>query len=317
VYASLAARKAAKLRSGSPADDSSTRTMAGADRTRVQRSVPRAEAEQSAQPSVDKTIKLADAPAPTSQKKSLLVPAILGVLVLSGAAAYFFVVKPSQQSAAQKIEAEAKATRDAAEAAKAEAQAKREARVHAQREAEAQAKRTAEAEAQRAAELKAKRETEAQTKREAELRARREAEAQAQMKREAELRAKREAEAQAKREAEAQAKRESEARGQREVELKAKREAEAKAQREAKDKAQRDAESKAKLVAEASLWDSIKSSRKAADFQKYLNRYPNGQYAEPARQRMLELESARLEEAAKKQNEGEKTKSTIIVPPTF
>jgi len=32
VYASLAARKAAKLRSGSPADDSGTRTMAGADR---------------------------------------------------------------------------------------------------------------------------------------------------------------------------------------------------------------------------------------------------------------------------------------------
>src|SRR6266705_5411405 len=37
VYASLAARKAAKLRSGSPADDSGTRTMAGADRTRLQK----------------------------------------------------------------------------------------------------------------------------------------------------------------------------------------------------------------------------------------------------------------------------------------
>jgi hypothetical protein len=32
---------------------------------------------------------------------------------------------------------------------------------------------------------------------------------------------------------------------------------------------------------------------------------------------MLELESARLEEIAKKQKEGEKKKSTIIVPPTF
>ena len=285
VYASLAARKAAKLRSGSPADDSGTRTMAGADRTRLQRSVPRAEAGESARAGVDKTIKLSDAPSPeparAGKRRSPLVPAILGVLVLSGAAAYFFVMKPSQQSAAQKVEAEAKARRDAAEAAKAEAQAKRDAETKAQRDAQAQ--HEAEAQGQRAAELKAKRETEAQTKREAELRA------------------KRDAEAQAKRQAEAQAKRESEER----------------AQREAKVQAQRDAESKAKLAAETSLWDSVKSSRKAADFQKYLNRYPNGQYAEAARQRMLELESARLEEAAKKQKEGEKRKSTIIVPPTF
>src|SRR5947208_264857 len=249
VYASLAARKAAKLRSGSPADDSGTRTMAGADRTRLQRSVPRAEAEESAQAAVEKTIKLTDAPSPeparAEKKRSLLVLAILGVLVAAGAATYFVVMKPSQQSTAQKVEAEAKARRDAAEAAKAEAQAKREA----------------------AAELKAKRETEAQMKRE--------------------------------------------------VELRAKREADARAQREAKLQAQRDAESKAKLAAETSLWDSVKSSRKAADIQKYLNRYPNGQYAEPARQRMLELESTRMEEAAKKQKEGEKKKSTIIVPPTF
>ncbi|TMH41560.1 MAG: serine/threonine protein kinase [Betaproteobacteria bacterium] len=277
VYASLAARKAAKLRSGSPADDSGTRTMAGADRTRLQRSVPRAEAGESARATVEKTVKLADAPSPepaaAGKRRSMLVPAILGVLVLSGTAAYFFVMKPSQQSAAQKVEAEAKAKRDAAEAAKAEAQAKRDAEVKAQREAEA--------------------------KRDAEAQAKREAEAQAQ--RTAELKSKRDAEAQAKREAEAQAKREAEER----------------AQREAKVQAQRDAESKAKLAAETSLWESVKSSRKAADVQKYLNRYPNGQYAEPARQRVLELESARLEEAAKKQKEGEKKKSTIIVPPTF
>src|SRR6267143_749255 len=67
VYASLAGRKASKLRSGSPADDSGTRTMAGADRTRVQRSIPRAEAEKSAkreaaetsQPAFERTVKLA------------------------------------------------------------------------------------------------------------------------------------------------------------------------------------------------------------------------------------------------------------------
>ena len=281
VYASLAARKAAKLRSGSPADDSGTRTMAGADRTRLQRSVPRAETEENAQAAVEKTIKLTDAPSPepalAGKKRSLLVLATLGVLVAASATTYFVVMKPSQQSTAQKVEAEAKARRDAAEAAKAEAQAK------AQAQRDAQAKRDAEAQSQREAEARAKREVE--------------------------LRAKREAEARAKRGAEAQAKREGEERAQRE--------AEARAQREAKATAQRDAESKSKLAAETSLWDSVKSSRKAADVQKYLNRYPNGHYAEPARQRMLELESARLEEAAKKQKEGEKKKSTIIVPPTF
>src|SRR5712671_3841358 len=279
VYASLAARKAAKLRSGSPADDSGTRTMAGADRTRIQRSAPRAETGESARQAVDKTIKLADAPSPeparAEKKRSLLMPAVLGTLVAAAAVAYFVVTKPSQQSTAQKVEAEAKVRRDAAEAAKAEAKAQRDAELRAKREAEAQAERLAEAEGQRAAELKAKREAEGQTKRDAELRAKREAEAQA------------------------------------------KREAEAQAQREAKVQAQRDAESKAKLAAETSLWDSIKSSRKPSDVQKYLNRYPNGQYAEPARQRLLELESARLEEAAKKQKEPEKKKSTIIVPPTF
>jgi serine/threonine-protein kinase len=331
VYASLAARKAAKLRSGSPADDSGTRTMARADRTRVQRSVPRAEAEpsakreaaESAHAAVERTVKLARAasPAPTGQKKSLLVPGILGVLLLAGAAAYFFVVKPSQQSTAQKVEAEAKARRDAAEAAKAEAQAKHEAQIQAQRDAqakrdaEAQAKREAEAQAQREAEAQAKRTDEAKGQRAAELKAKREAEAQT--KREAELRAKREAELRAKREAEAQAKREAEAQAKRGSEERAQREADARGQREAKAQAQRDAESKAKLAAETSLWESVKSSRKAADVQKYLNRYPNGQYAEPARQRVLELESARLEEVSKKQKEGEKKKSTIIVPPTF
>src|SRR5882762_3638291 len=231
VYASLAARKAAKLRSGSPADDSGTRTMAGADRTRLQKSVPRAEAEESARAAVEKTIKLADAPSPeparAGKNRSPLVPAVLGVLVAAAAVTYFVVVKPSQQSADQKVEAEAKARRDAAEAAKAEAQAKRDAETKVQRDAEAQVKR--------------------------------------------------EAEAQAKREAEAQGKREAEARANREAEARAQREADARAQREAKVQAQRDAESKAKLAGETSLWESVKSSRKPADVQKYLNRYPNGQ----------------------------------------
>jgi eukaryotic-like serine/threonine-protein kinase len=302
VYASLAARKAAKLRSGSPADDSGTRTMAGADRTRLQRSVPRAEAGESAQAAVEKTIKLADAPsqgpARAGRSRSLLVPAVLAVLVAAGAVTYFVAVRPGQQSTAEKVEAEAKAKRDAeaakAEAAKAEAQARRDAEAKA-----AQAKRDAEAQAKRDAEAQAQREAESQAKRSAEAKAKREAEGQT--KREAELRAKREADVQAKRQAETQAKRESEER----------------AQREAKVQAQRDAENKAKLAAETSLWDSVRGSRKASDIQKYLNRYPNGQYAEAARQRVLELENARAEETAKKQKEGEKKKPTIIVPPTF
>src|SRR2546422_336134 len=199
VYASLAARKAAKLRSGLPADDSGTRTMAGADRTRLQRSVPRAEAEESARAAVEKTIKLADAPSPepagAGKRRSLLVPAVIGVLVAAGVVAYFVVVKPSQQSAAQKVEAEAKARRDAAEAAKAEAQAKRDAEAKAQRAAELRAKREAEAQTKRAAELRAKREAEAQAKREAEAQAKRESEERAQ--READARAQREAKGQA------------------------------------------------------------------------------------------------------------------------
>src|SRR5258707_9301943 len=301
VYASLAARKAAKLRSGSPADDSGTRTMAGADRTRLQRSTPRAETGESARQAVDKTIKLADAPSPepaqAGKRRSLIVPAVLGVLAVAGVVTYFAVVRPSQQSGAQKVAAEAKARRDAAEAAKAEAQAKRDAEGKAQRDAQA------------------KRDAEAQAKREAEAQAKRSADAKEQ--RAAELKAKQEAEAQTKREAEARAKREAEVRAKRESEDRAQRDADARAQREAKVQTQRDAESKAKLAAETSLWDSIKSSRKPSDVQKYLNRYPNGQYAEAARQRLLELESARLDEAAKKQHEPEKKKSTIIVPPTF
>src|SRR5438552_6063018 len=122
VYASLAARKAAKLRSGSPADDSATRTMAGADRTRPQRSGGRDGAGESARAAVEKTIKLADAPsqepARAGKSRALLLPAVLGVLVAAGAVTYFVVVKPSQQSIAEKVETEAKAKRDAAEAAK-------------------------------------------------------------------------------------------------------------------------------------------------------------------------------------------------------
>src|SRR5881296_2707668 len=185
VYASLAARKAAKLRSGLPADDSGTRTMAGADRTRLQRSVPRAEAEESARAAVDKTIKLADAPsaepARAGKRRSLLVPVVLGVLVAAGAVTYFVVVKPSQQSTAQKIEAEAKARRDAAEAAKAEAQAKRDSEAKAQRDAELRAQRDAEAQAKRKAEAQGKREAEERAQREAKVQAQRDAERKAKL----------------------------------------------------------------------------------------------------------------------------------------
>src|SRR2546425_3929834 len=88
VYASLAARKAAKLRSGSPADDSGTRTMAGADRTRLQRSAPRAEAEESARAAGAETIQPAEAssaePAGAGKRRPLLGPVGPGVPVAGG-----------------------------------------------------------------------------------------------------------------------------------------------------------------------------------------------------------------------------------------
>jgi serine/threonine-protein kinase len=331
VYASLASRKAAKLRSGSPADDSGTRTMSGADRTRLQRNVPRAEAQESVRPAVEKTIKLADASAPAAggKKKSLLLPGILAFVILAaGAAGYFFVVmKPA-------VEAEAKAVREAAAKAEAQAkraaevQAKREAELRARREAEAQAKREADAQARREAEAQAKREAEAQAKREAEARVKREAQAkrdaeaqakreaeakaqrEAQAKRDAEAKAKREAEAQAQREAEAEAQRQAAVKAARKAEFQAKREADLQAIRDAKAKAREDSDARAKLAAETSVWDSVKNSRDPADYQKYLDKYPNGLYADMARRRMAIAAKARLEEPAPK-------KPTVIVPPTF
>jgi eukaryotic-like serine/threonine-protein kinase len=323
VYASLAARKAGKLRSGSPADDSGTRTMSGADRTRLQRGLPRAEGEESMRPAVEKTIKLADASAPAAagKKKSLLLPGILAMMILAGGAAgYFFVVmKPA-------AEAEAQAAREAAAKAEAQAkrtaevQAKREAELRARREAEVQAKREADAQARREADAQAKREAEARVKREAQARrdaeaqAKREAEAkaqrEAQAKREAEAKAKREGEAQAQREAEAEAQRQAAVKAARKAEFQAKREADLQAIRDAKAKAREDADAKAKLAAETSVWDSVKNSRDPADYQKYLDKYPNGLYADMARRRMAAAAKARLEEPAPK-------KPTAIVPPTF
>src|SRR5207247_1171834 len=133
VYASLAARKAAKLRSGSPADDSGTRTMAGADRTRLQRSAPRAEGEARARAPGGKTIKLTEAQVQRAD--------------------------------------ELKAKREAETQRAAEAQAKREAEAKAKREAAAQAKRETEAKAQREAEEKAQREAKATAQRDAESKA--------------------------------------------------------------------------------------------------------------------------------------------------
>jgi len=112
VCGRLAARKAAKLRGGSPADDSGTRTMAGADRRRrVQRSVPRAEAEPSASakrgeralPAVERTGQAREraSPAPTAEEIAAGA-GILGVLLLSGAAALFLCSKAGPAATARR-----------------------------------------------------------------------------------------------------------------------------------------------------------------------------------------------------------------------
>ena len=359
IYASLAGRRIAKLRGLPGAEDSGTRTMQGTDRTRVHTS-PRAETgtkargaaeDRSVQP-VDKTLKIAGAPAPAAvsapspvpsaaaKKSSLLVPAVLGVLVAAGVAAYF-VLKPSPQPAVATAPGTSGAVAPAPPAAAGSppaGAARVEADEKAKREAAEKTKSEAEEQARNEAAAQAKREADAKARRSAELQARREAELKAQA--EAELRAKRDAEAKARRETESQAKREADARTQRDADAKAQRE-------QAEAKAQRDADAKARLAAESSLWDSVKASRNTADVQKYLSRYPNGQYAEAARKRLAALEAARLEEQkraeaeklaaenarlneqrvkeqqrardaeAAKKKDAEKKKPAIIVPPTF
>jgi len=119
VYASLAARKAAKLRSGSPADDSGTApwrepTGRGSRRASPAPKPRRARERRSRRPSSSRRAVAGTRAA--GKNRSPLVPAVLGVLVAAAAVTYFVVVKPSQQSADQKVEAEAKARRDAAEA---------------------------------------------------------------------------------------------------------------------------------------------------------------------------------------------------------
>jgi len=351
VYASLAARKVARLRGLPGAEESGTRPAERtADGTRLQRGVPRAETDSKAmretgtrtRPAVDKTVGLAPSPAaqpepaPAGNKSPMLVLAILALLAVAGAAAYFFVIKPSPPGVtAPGIAAEEKAKSEAAEKARrtaeaqAEAQAKRDAEVKAQREAELRAKRDAEAKAQRDAELQARREAELRAKADAELQATRNAAAKA--RREAESKAQAAAEARAAQDAEAKAKREAEAQAKRDAEARAKREAQAQAKRESDAKAQREAEAKASLASEASLWDSIKASSQPEDFQKYLSLYPKGKNAGQARKRVAALEKARLDEQrrierekaaaesaaqrteAEKKN-AEKRKSAIVVP---
>jgi eukaryotic-like serine/threonine-protein kinase len=361
VYASLAARKVARLRGLPGAEESGTRSAERtADGTRLHRGVPRAESDSKAmhetgtrtRPVVDRTMKVAPSPAaepepaPAGNKSPMFIAAILALLAVAGAAAYFFVIKPSPPAAtAPGIAAEEKAKSEAAEKARRAAEAQAEAQAKQEAEAKAKAQHEAEATAQREAELRAKRDAEAKAQRDAELQARREAElrakaeaelqatrnAAAKAKREAELRAQTAAEARAAQEAEAKAKREAEAQAKREAQAQAKREAQAQAKREADAKAQREAEAKASLASEASLWDSIKASSQPEDFQKYLSLYPKGKNAGQARKRVAALEKARLDEQrrierekaaaesaaqrteAEKKN-AEKRKSAIVVP---
>lgn len=359
IYASLAGRRIARLRGLPGAEDSGTRRLEQTDGTRLHAAAGvRAEAEEKtageasgrSRPAVDKTVKLAGGPAAQAasasepKKRAFLVPTAVVLLAVAGAAAYW-VLNRSPQSRLVTAPAATVVT-PAPAPAEVDQKATSEAAEKAGREADAQAKLAAEVQARRETEAQAQREAESLAKRDAEAKARRDAETRA--KRETDLKAQAAAELQAKRDADGKAQRDAEARAQREAEARGQREAESKAQREAEAKAQREGEAKARLAAETSYWDSIKTSRSASDFQKYLSRYPSGQYADPARKRIAALESARLEEEkhaeaqklaaekarlederlseqrarardaeAAKKKDAEKKKPAIIVPPTF
>lgn len=340
VYASLAARKVARLRGLPGAEDSGTRPAERtADGTRLYKGVQRGEAEAKAmqetgtrtRPAVDKTVKLARTPLPEAEPESvpagkkgpMLVLAILLLLAVAGAAAYLFLIKPSPPAAtAPGIAAEEKAKSQAAEKARLAAEALARAEAQARRDAEAKSQREAELQAQRDAQAKARRDTELQARREAGLKA--QADAELQTTRNAAAKAKRETELKAQAAAEARAARDAEAKAKREAEAQAKRDAQAQARREADAKAQKEAEAKAKVAGESALWDSIKASNNAEDFQKYLNLYPKGRNADRARKRLAVLEKARLDEQKRAETaaqrteadkkDAEKRKSAIVVP---
>ena len=323
TYASLAGRRIARLRGTPGADDSGTgtgRLERTADGTRLHTAGLRAEVNKTVKPAGVAATMPRSAPEPESKKSSFLVPAVVVILAVGGAAAYWVMNRSPQSQLAtaptvastpatsetdQKAKSEAaeKARREAEAQAKLEAEkAKSEAAEKARREAEAQAKLEGDAKARRDAESRSKREADLKAQAGAELQAKRNADLKAQ--RDAEARVQREAETRAQRDAEVRAQRDAEAKAQREAQARAQREAEARAQREAEAKAQREAEAKAKVLSEPALWDSIKSSRSASDFQKYLSAYPNGKNADAARKRFTALESARLEE--EKRAEGQR-----------
>jgi len=315
VYASLAGRKIARLRGLPGAEDSGTRPLERtADGTRLYKGVPRAGVETEAmhetagrtRPGAETTVRLAPSPAaePASAPAGKKSSMFVAAVLLLLAAA---------SAAAYFFVIRPSPSAPSTPGIAAEEKAKREAAEKARLAAEAQAKREAEARAQRDAELQAKREAELQAQRAAQEEAR--------------------AAAQAERQAKAA----------RKAELQAKRAADLQAIREARAKAQEDSQAKARLAAETSLWDSVKSSRDAAQYQKYLDRYPSGLYADMARRRIavLETEQRRAEEArataenaraqseqeqraqaqaraaadaAKRKKDAEKKKSAIVVP---
>lgn len=60
----------------------------------------------------------------------------------------------------------------------------------------------------------------------------------------------------------------------------------------ASEQPQTDARTPAEMEAEFAAWKSIEKSRKAADFQAYIERYPDGEFTTSARRRLAALETA-------------------------
>jgi uncharacterized caspase-like protein len=75
------------------------------------------------------------------------------------------------------------------------------------------------------------------------------------------------------------------------------------------------------VAIELAYWDSIKSSTNTEDFRAYLKKYPNGEFADIARNRIHSLEAAAKEAAEKAKREREKEKNdegpvlTVSQPP--
>jgi uncharacterized caspase-like protein len=68
---------------------------------------------------------------------------------------------------------------------------------------------------------------------------------------------------------------------------------------------------------ELAFWDSIKNSTNAGDFKAYLDKYPNGEFAPLAKNRLASLEAAAKGERTERETAGENARQTRVFKGTF